>query len=661
MNARAETLERAAGPTAAETQLPPSGGGKLINIDNGGTLTDFCVIDGGKIYRTKSVTTPYDLSKCFFDGLRKASVAIYGKEDLLALLLSTDHIRYSTTQGTNALVERKGQRLGLLLGGGLDVAALQQDAQQKDVFAGLVGARVATLDLSVDDAALEIAATQAINKLSSEGANRIVIGVGGSDRDAGETRLKRILLKKFPPHLLGAIPLLYSHEVVQDEDDSRRVWTALFNAFLHPAMERFLYNAEHRLREYKTKNPLLIFRNDGASARISRTAAVKTYSSGPRGGAEGAKALAAHYGFKRLLGMDIGGTTTDISLVEGGEVRTARRGRIEGVTTSLPLCNVVSAGVGGSSIVSVVDGRIKVGPESVGGAPGPACFGLGGTQATITDAFLVLGLLDPASYFGGELKIDVERARAAILENIGKPLNLSVEAAAEAMEKAWAQKVADSLKAYTTITPDTTLAAFGGGGPFIACKVAEAAGISQVVIPGLAAVFSAFGIAFSDIAHEYEAQLASVDDAGLKTALALLTERARRGMFAEGFELADCRIDTWLQVGEELHPLQGEVLPAKLPKDARPTLVLKATRVIARASLDGRFGGSRQPAKAAGKRRVLSGGKPAELPLYRVDQQSGGVQASGPCVLEEDFFTSRIDAGWKFEINESGDILLSRA
>lgn len=660
MNARAETLERAAGPSAAEAQLPASGGGKLINIDNGGTLTDFCVIDGGKVYRTKSVTTPYDLSKCFFDGLRKASRLIYGEEDLLKLLLSTDHIRYSTTQGTNALVERKGQRLGLVLGG-LDAAALQQDAQQKDVFGGLVGTRVATLDFSTDDAALEVAATQAINKLSSEGANRIVIGVGGAGRDAGETRLKKILLKKFPPHLLGAIPLLYSHEVVQDEDDSRRIWTALFNAFLHPAMERFLYNAEHRLREYKTKNPLLIFRNDGASARISRTAAVKTYSSGPRGGAEGAKALAAHYGFKRLLGMDIGGTTTDISLVENGEVLTERRGHIEGVATSLPLCNVVSAGVGGSSIVSVVDGKIKVGPESVGGAPGPACFGLGGTLATITDAFLVLGLLDPASYFGGELKIDVERARAAIAENIGKPLNLSVEAAAEAMEKAWAQKVADSLKAYTRITPDTTLAAFGGGGPFIACKVAEAAGISQVVIPGLAAVFSAFGIGFSDIAHEYEAQLESVDAAGLKAALALLTERARRGMFAEGFELADCRIETWLQVGETLQPLEGDALPAKLPKGAKPTLVLKATRVIARASLDGSFGGSRQAATAAGKRSVLSGGKPAELPLYRVEQQSGGVQASGPCVLEEAFFTSRIDAGWKFEINESGDILLSRA
>jgi len=638
-------------------------GGKLINIDNGGTLTDFCVIDGDRVWRTKSVTTPYDLSKCFFDGLRKASRLIYGEEDLLQLLLSTDHIRYSTTQGTNALVERKGQRLGLVLSG-IDAAALQREAQQQDVFAGLVGARVAMLDLALDDDALEVAATQAINRLSSEGANRIVIGVGGAQRDAGETRLKKMLLKKFPPHLLGALPLLYSHEVVQDEDDVRRIWTALFNAFLHPAMERFLYNAEHRLREYKTKNPLLIFRNDGDSARIARTAAVKTYSSGPRGGAEGSKALAAHYGFPRLLGMDIGGTTTDLSLVENvnglGRVRTERRGRIEGVATSLPLCDVVSVGVGGSSIIKVVGGRIQVGPESVGGAPGPACFGLGGTEATITDAFLVLGLLDPASYFGGELKIDVERARAAVLDKVGKPLGLSCEQAAEAMEQAWVRKVADSLKAYAEITADTTLAAFGGAGPFIVCRIAEAAGITQVVIPGLAAVFSAFGIGFSDIAHEYEALLERADDASLQQARARLLERAARGMFAEGFELKDCRIDTHLQVDDALLALDGERLPADLPAGARLTLVLKASRAIARARLQGRFGVARQAAVSSAQRRTLADGRPLDLPLYRVEAQAGGVQAQGPCVLEEAFFTSRIDAGWRFEINESGDILLSR-
>ena len=469
-----------------------------------------------------------------------------------------------------------------------------------------------------------------------------------------------MLLRKFPPHLLGAIPLLYSHDVVQDDDDSRRIWTALFNAFLHPAMERFFYSAEHRLREHKTKNPLLIFRNDGDSARISRTAAVKTYSSGPRGGAEGLKALAAHYKFDRLLGMDIGGTTTDICLVEKGHVRTDRRGFIEGVATSLPLCDVFSAGVGGSSIIKVVDGKIKVGPESVGGAPGPACFGLGGKEATITDAFLVMGLLDPSTYFGGELKIDVDRARSAILENVSKPLGLTPEKAAEAMEAAWAATVAAALKAYTGIAADTTLAAFGGAGPFIACKVAEASGVSRVVIPGLAAVFSAFGIGFSDVAQEYEARLSAPDDAALKAALEQLTQRAARGMFAEGFDLADCRIDKHLFVDDARVDLVNDTLPRDLSKDARVTLVLEATKSIAHAQMHGTFGGERKAAIAQGARRTLTGRSWVDLPLYRVEDQPHAARGEGPCVLEEAFFTCRIESGWRFEINEARDILVSR-
>jgi N-methylhydantoinase A len=262
-------------PAAAKA----SGGatiGKLINIDNGGTLTDICVIDGSQVYRTKTITTPYDLSKCLFEGLRKVSKVIYGEDDVLSLLLSTEYIRYSTTQGTNALVERKGPRLGLVLAGTLRPDALQSDANHAALFAALVGERVSQVDLQHAPAELETEITRAVTRLGSEGANRVVIAVGGADRVEAEIRLKRLLLRKFPPHLLGAVPLLYSHEVVEDEDDVRRTWTALFNAFLHPAIERFLYNSEHKLRDYRTKNPLLIFRNDGGSARVAKTIALKT-------------------------------------------------------------------------------------------------------------------------------------------------------------------------------------------------------------------------------------------------------------------------------------------------------------------------------------------------------------------------------------------------
>ncbi len=650
-------------PTPAMTAKDKEGG-LLINIDNGGTLTDICVIGGRQVWRTKTLTTPYDLSKCFLDGLTKASRAIYGEEDLVRLILATDHIRYSTTQGTNALVERKGQRIGIVLGGGLESADLRE--REPELFDALVAKRVASIDLGLGDDALETAAVKAVNALSSAGANRLAIVVGGADRASSEIRLKKLLLRKFPPHLLGAIPLLYSHEVVEDDNDVRRAWTAVFNAFLHPAMERFLYRAEHALRERRVANPLLIFRNDGHSARVAKTIAIKTYSSGPRGGMEGSRALAAHYGFRRLLTMDVGGTTTDIGQVADGVVKSDRRGKVEGVEVSFPLSDVVSVGVGGSSIIKLAEREVRVGPESVGSAPGPACFGLGGTEATITDAFLVSGLLDPATFFGGELKIDPVRARNAVTAQVGKGLDLSVEDAACEMEKAWVAKIAASLKHYTAITPDTVLAAFGGGGPFVVCRVAEAAGITRVVIPALAAVFSAFGLGFSDIAHVYEAPLARRDDASLEAALATLMQKAQRGMFGEGFDLSECRVVKSLQVisddKEQTLPLKSAHLPAGLPAKARLVLTLEVARPIPQPTLSGDFiKGPRSAARSTAKRRVLvTGSGFKDLPLYRVEDQKPGASAAGPAVLEEAFFTCRVDAGWRFTINQAGDILLER-
>ncbi len=635
--------------------------GKLINIDNGGTLTDICVIDGNQVHRTKTLTTPHDLSRCFFDGLTKASKAIYGKEDLVSLITSTDHIRYSTTQGTNALVERKGPRLGIVLTGKLSAELLKKDPKAGELFDSVMGDRVTTLDLKLKGEELERAAVKAINSLSSNGANRIVVAHGGSDRSEKEERIKNILLRKFPQHLLGAVPILYTHEVVEDDNDVRRTWTAIFNAFLHPAMERFLYNAEHKLRAHKAQNPLLIFRNDGNSARVAKTIALKTYSSGPRGGMEGARAISSHYKFKHLVSMDVGGTTTDIGEVQSGTVRSESRGYVEGVQVSFPLSDVHSVGVGGSSIIKVVDGKIQVGPQSVGSAPGPACFGLGGTEATITDAFLVLGLLDPASFFGGDLNIDLSRARAVIEDKIGKPLKLSVEDAAAAMEKAWVDKVATSLKTFTKPTKDTVLAAFGGAGPFVVCKVAEAAGISRVLIPGLAAVFSAYGLGFSDIGHQYEAPLRQRDKAGLKACLSELSDQAARGMYAEGFGAGDYDTAQTLLVttkkGDERRPLTNGSLPSGLPTDALLSVSLATTKRLPQPQLKGSFGKKKAEAKASGKRKVS--GK--DLPLYKVEEQKPGASAAGPAVLEEAYFTGRIDAGWSFEVNDSGDILLSRA
>jgi len=645
------------------TQSDLASHGRLINIDNGGTLTDVVVIDGDRVHRTKTLTTPHDLSKCLFEGLRKVSRAIFGKEDLQALLLSTESIRYSTTQGTNALIERQGPRLGLLLGG-LPVERVRGVEGAAALYDAIVAERALVLGSSLDGGALEDSATRAVNALSERGASRIVVALAGPSGAELEQRLQRHLLRAFPPHLLGALPILYARQVAEDQDDVRRTWTALFNAFLHPPMERLLYAAEHKLRDQHVQSPLLVFRNDGYAGRVAKTTAVKTYSSGPRGGMEGVRALAAHYALPRLVSMDIGGTTTDLGVVERGAVRITSHGRIEGVETSFPLCDVISVGVGGSSIMRVEDGKILVGPQSVGSAPGPACFALGGTQATITDALLAAGLLDPASYFGGDLQLDLSRARAALKTRVAAPLHIEEDAAIEAMTQAWVDKIAESLKTLIGITSDTTLAAFGGAGPFIACRIAEAVGVTRVLVPGLAAVFSAYGVGFSDVGHEFSAALPARDDTALAAVLAELRTRAERVMFGEGVGPDGFRTELRIEVHEGATvrsiSLASDRLPTGLPAEARITVALTAVKPVPHAVLSGRFGAGQTPAVARGTREVLIRGERRPLPLYRVEEQPALAYAVGPAVIEEAFFTGLLDAGWTFERNAAGDMLFEK-
>jgi N-methylhydantoinase A/oxoprolinase/acetone carboxylase beta subunit len=358
--------------------------------------------------------------------------------------------------------------------------------------------------------------------------------------------------------------------------------------------------------------------------------------------------------------MDVGGTTTDVGLVEKGSVRSRRRGAIEGIATSIELCDVASSGVGGSSIFRIDEQSIRVGPESVGSAPGPACFGLGGKEATMTDAFVVAGLLDPASYFGGELRLDVTRAAAAVKDNIARPLGISVEDAVIAMERAWVGKIASALTAVAPPDADTVLAAFGGAGPLAVCAIAERSGVSRVIIPRLAAVFSAFGIGFSDIGHEFSSPVDHQD--GIADARNLLLERARRAMYAEGADLAGCDLEEFLSFtepnGAEMRvPLNSSM---RIEGGSQVSVTLRVIKPVAHAQMMGRFGERRIDAVSSGRRAILCAGSRQELPLFRVEEQSAGSLAIGPAVLEEAYFTCRVDAGWQFAIGDSGDILLSR-
>jgi len=641
--------------------------GKLINIDNGGTLTDFCALDGDRIYHTKTLTTPFDLSKCFFDGIRKLARDIYGDERYVdKLLQSTDYIRYSTTQGTNALVERKGPQLGLITTDENSAGRLQSNAADASLFADLLGDRVATIDPVLSAEALEHNVVNAVNSVASAGASRIVLSIEDEEFKTRENQLRSIINRRFPSHLLGVVPVVSASELADDANYQRRTWSAILNAFLHPSMERFLYSADHRLKSYKTRNPLLIFRNDGGAARVAKSMAIKSYGSGPRGGLEGVRALANHYQLKKVVSYDVGGTTTDIGVVDNGQLNSDFQGVIEGVEVTFPLANIHSSGVGGSSVIATEGGHITVGPESVGAAPGPACFGLGGKRATITDVFLLKGVLNADTYFGGELKLDAQRSREVIQTTIAEPLGIDLDSACEKMFDAWVNKIAAKIKDHVAVDDDTTLAGFGGAGALAATRIADVTGARRVIIPGLGAVFCAVGIGFSPLSQSYRYSLSEHSDEALQKVLAAGRQRAAKDMFAEGVDIDDCDIDSSLLrvrgTEESLFQISGDhALPCDLEPDDRVIVIYEARKTIHSISFQPVGGEKALDAQVSDSRKVrMADGELVALPVVRLEDQSPGATMAGPAIIEEAFFTGYIDQGWRMSVSGNNDLILTR-
>ncbi len=368
-----------------------------------------------------------------------------------------------------------------------------------------------------------------------------------------------------------------------------------------------------------------------------------------------------------MVSIDVGGTTTDIGQYLDGTVAEVRRGHVEGISVSFPLCEIVSAGAGGSSIIKVVKGRIVIGPESVGAVPGPACFGRGGQFATITDASLLSGLFDPKSYFGGGMGLDLDRAATAVTVNVAEPLGLKLEDALQQMELAFEDKIAAELHRFTKVSKDSVLLAFGGAGPLNACGVAEMAGINRVAVPHMAAVFSAYGIGSCDVSQRYTESLETHNQNGLEDALALLRARAGRDMYAEGFEKGDYDIvaklvSTDAHGKETTHALADTpVFPAAIGKAELIELELAAIKRL-RADLSSSAKVSEgAPATSSGMRNILTRGRGRiDVPVYRLAELKPGDHGVGPAIVEEDYFTCRVLEGWSFVISNAGDIMLNR-
>jgi N-methylhydantoinase A len=634
----------------------------LVNIDNGGTFTDVCITDGTKVVHAKSPTTPHDLTQCFLDSLSRGSREFFGEEDSARLIREAECIRYSTTSGTNAIVERKGTPVALIVDSGQEdsVYGAIDRLHNNALWEAMVPIKPVGIDVGKDGTIDVGALTGLVNKLLSQGAFRLVVALSS---EVAEQRMKSALLDLYPRHLLGAIPFLISSELARDADKARATITAVVNSYLHSNMEHFLYGAESICKEKHLKRPLLIFRNDGHSARVAKTTAIKTWGSGPRGGLEGAVAYANHYDLDSVVAMDVGGTTTDISVVNNKKVRLRAYGAIEATPTSFALPTIESFGVGGSSVLRLQDGKITIGPDSVGAAPGPACFGRGGTEATLTDALLVAGVLDPENYLGGQLTLDVKRAESVIQTNLGEPMGKSAEETSSLIIQAFEETVGAGVKAAILASgrepKDTTLLAFGGGGPIIASGIAAAAGMHSVIVPKLSSVFSAFGIGFSHLAHELQKPL---DVSKVKETLAELSLSAHRDMDGEGVDPESCRYDSYVwsvKDGDAQESLLGEGLLDDAVYGDEPRLMVRAIHELPAFNLVPDAINDYQSIESNNTVVVSMGeGRACTMALVNDESLIPGTQAKGPLLIRGDYLTCIVKEGWDLKVSSNQDLFI---
>ena len=407
-----------------------------VGIDTGGTFTDV-FINSDDSRGARSACRPRTRSTvCFADAIRASAEAL--ELPLEQFLRQAEVIRFSSTIGTNTVLTHTGPRLGLIVTAGAQenlYGAADGDAIHE--FIPVDG--VAEIDEETrpngevgQEPDPEQLAT-VVRDLLERGARLLVVSLrNASANPANERAVQRIIDDSYPRHYLGALPVLLSTQVGATFDDARRTASAVVNGYMHQKLATSLYRAEDDLRRGGFRHPLLIVNTDGGATRVAKTRALSTYQSGPTGGVYASALLCRELGIENAITADVGGTSTDVGLIAGGEPVLRESVEVGGVSVLQASVELLSFAIGGGSIARAREGRLELGPESAGATPGPACFGLGGREPTPTDAWLVLGYLDPDYYLGGQKRLDVDLARRA-LATLAEPLGLSVEQAALAV------------------------------------------------------------------------------------------------------------------------------------------------------------------------------------------------------------------------------------
>jgi len=506
--------------------------GYRVGVDVGGTFTDLiCVTPSGEVVLDKTPTTLDDQSTGVMNGL--GQLAERFGVDLAGFCRDLDILVHGTTTADNTMIEMNGASTGLLVTEGhRDEIELRRCHKEEIWDPNYPGpepiarrrARIPIAErMSFEGNVLkpldEAAVRRGVQRLKQLGVRSIAVMYLFSFVNPGhERRTREIVLEEFPD--VDHISL--SHEVMPRGPEFKRVSTTLVNAYVAPRIANYTANLQDKLRRAGYGGPLLIMQSTGGVMPPDYVArrAVTLLASGPTGGVMGATVTAADADIGDFIAVDMGGTSFDICLVRSGrpEIKTDWNWRYR-YYIGLPMVDVQSVGAGGGSIARVRQGALLVGPESAGSAPGPVCYGRGGTRPTVTDADAVLGYLPVDGFAGGRMRLDVDAARAAIVHHVAEPLDIDVTAAAWGIERIVNANMANATRKVLAghgADPRTlSLIAYGGNGAVHAAAIARELGVDRIVVPKAAPAFSALGVLVADyvvdLVRSYVTPLSQVD------------------------------------------------------------------------------------------------------------------------------------------------------
>ena len=571
-----------------------------LGVDVGGTFTDLLLVhdESGEAHRVKTPSTPLDPSEGVLTGVRRICEASGVAPGELAFL------QHGTTVATNAMLEAKGARVGLITTQGFEQILHLARSQTPGPLAGWI-----IMIKPQPPAALEDT-REAVERMSAQG--EVVTPV---DRDqvkaivrdlveSGVETLTVSLINSYanPAHereireiiheLYRGFPVTISSDVLPEFREYERTLTACLNSYVRPRVEAYVSSLDGSLREYGVAGQLNLLRSDAGlmTAEVASEQPIYGILSGPAGGVAGALHIARRAGYDNILTFDMGGTSTDVALCQNGEVTIERQTEVpygyglpgEVIPIKVPSVNVRSVGAGGGSVAHVpeVTGALRVGPQSAGADPGPACYGKGGAEPTVTDANVIVGHLPP-QLLGGEMQLDVEAAKA-VVKKVGDALGLDVYRAAEGILDIVNENMAGALRLVSVqrgYDPrDFALVAFGGAGPMHANAVAKVMGSFPVIVPPAPGLLCATGDLVADFRGEFaQTFIRTVDRTSgdeLRGILDRLGDEARRWLVGEGIPAEAQRVsfNVDMRYYRQGYEIPVEIDPALLAGDGTAML-----------------------------------------------------------------------------------------